>query len=335
MRPALFLLAAIAVLPAQAQVVAAHGRNIFVAHEGRAGLHDSAGRKIWSAEGVDAPSHIALSSNRAAILDAWSNRVRLIDLGTGAGLTVATAETPVEAVFADGALFVLCRDSSVLQRIDGGGRITSVAVDDDPLFVRERGGMLYVYSRRQGVLQEITPRLERRRRIGVAPFASDLEIAGSNAYLLFPRDARLMVVDLETMTVRHRASIGAVPSDLAVAGSSTALSAVRLAIADPAAKRIWRTEGAQSTAAAFGRGFLRGLLGLGLYRPANADFPTGVDRVMSSDGITLAFDSTTGTLFRAGGEKPRPLAQLLGPQAFAIADGTVAFWQNGRLHLLR
>lgn len=172
-----------------------------------------------------------------------------------------------------------------------------IPLSPDPAFLREGNGRMYVYARTPGILEEIDgDRVTRRVR--VPPFASDLEIDGATAYLVYPRDARVRTVNLERMQLAGEIAVGAVPVDLAFAGGGTALTARILAIADPSAKRVWLTEATQSTAGAIARGFLRGLLGLGLFGHRSAQFPTGVDRVEIRGNEWLAYDSSTRTLYR-------------------------------------
>ncbi|HEU4521086.1 MAG TPA: hypothetical protein VFT12_03725, partial [Thermoanaerobaculia bacterium] len=137
-------------------------------------------------------------------------------------------------------------------------------------------------------------------------------------------------IQIDDFSVRMTAA-GDTPVDLAIARGGTALSAPSIAIADPAAKRVWVTEGAQSVGAAFGRGFLRGLLGIGLFRPRSATFPTGVDRIVSAEGITAAYDSSSRTLYRVEGSRSRPIAQDVSVEAFTIAFGRIEIWRAGAL----
>jgi hypothetical protein len=113
-----------------------------------------------------------------------------------------------------------------------------------------------------------------------------------------------------------------VPVDLAVTSKT-------LAVADPSAKRVWIVEGPQSTSQAFTRGFLRGLLGLGLGANHSADFPTGVDRVVARGGRWIAYDSAGGALYRVEKTQSTLLAKHVAPEAFAVtADGAVVFWND-------
>jgi hypothetical protein len=316
---------------ADAQIVATAGSDIALAQDGRVELFDANARRIWSAEGVEAPSRIVAGTDRIAVLDSLANAVQLIDRSTGRSQRVRTGETPVDAVFLGRDLYVLSRDASRLERIGG----SAVVLAPDPAFVRTANNVIYVYSRLDGVVQEIEPATMRiTRTVTLAPFASDFEIDGRTGYLVYPADAKLRTFMLSTMKRGSDIAAGAVPVDLAVTRRENALSASRLAIADPSAKRVWITEGEQSVARAIARGFIRGLLGLGLFSPKSSDFPSGVDRVVSRGSMTVAYDSTTQTLYRLKGSKGQVVARDIPPGAFALTDSGVALWQNGALRLI-
>lgn len=320
-----------------AQVVASTGRGVVVAHDSRIELFDRTGAAIWSAAGVPNASAIVAGGNRVAVLDAFGNQAALVDLANGRSQLVQTGETPVAGAFIDGSFFVLERDARMLERIDADGARSSVALAADPSFLREVNGSLYVYSRVSGLIQEISPaRLSVTRTLQVAPFASDFETDGRTGYLVLPRRAKLATFSLATMRSTGEMPAGVVPADLAVSRKGNALSAPTLSVADPSAKRIWIAEGSQSATAAFARGFLRGLLGLGLFAPRNSDFPTGIDRLLVSGSTAVAYDSASRTLYRLRGTKGTLIARDVSPQAFAVsADGAIYLWQNGRLQLIR
>lgn len=319
--------------PAFAQIVATTDRGIAVADHGVVTLYDSTLQRIWSVPALERVSSIVVGEDRIALLDSWGNQARVIRLADGSGTTMATGETPIGAVFHRRDLIVLERDSRTVSRIDRKGRRTALAVSPDPSFISASADRIYVYSRAAGLLQELDARdgLRLARTASLPPFASDLEVSGNAAYLLYPRDARLAAVNLETFDAEMTAA-GGVPSDLAVIRAGSALSAPLIGIADPAAKRVWTTEGTQSVGAAFGRGFLRGLIGLGLFRPRSSEFPTGVDRIASAGGVTTVYDSTSGTLYRLEGQKSRSIGEGVAPQAFAISSGRVVVWRNDALH---
>lgn len=255
-----------------------------------------------------------------AILDGVRNEVRIVH-----GATYKTAETPVDVAFLGNDLYVLERDARTLSL---AGTNRRVAVGDDPAFVREANGKLYVYSRATGVVQEITRDLAIARRVRIAPFASDFEIIGRNGYLVFPAEAKVRTFSIAAMQTIGEINVGAVPVDLASTGGNT------LAIADPSAKRVWLIEGEQTMLQAIARGFIRGLLGLGL-SPKNRHsyFPTGVDRVASRGGLSVAYDSSSGTLYRFTKSEVTVLARNVAPGSWVLADDGVAIWDGTALRL--
>jgi len=303
--------------PAFAQVLTSTSAGVVVAHDGRIEL-----RGRWSARGPRNPTAIVASEERVAVLDALANEAVLVDLATGRITRTNTAETPIAAVFLGRELYVLARDARVLQH--GSVRI---ALAPDPAFLRQSRGRLYVYSRTSGMLEEID-RDRVVRRIAVAPFASDLEIAGTTAYLTYPRDARVRMIDLVSMKAAGELAVGAVPVDLDFAGGGTALTARVLAVADPSAKRVWLQEGSQSMTQAIARGVLRGFLGLGLFGSRASQFPTGVDRVLARGSRWIAYDTSSGTLYRFDKRSSAIVAKNVPPGGFALTPEGVAWW-NG------
>ena len=319
------------VTAANAQVVATAGKDIVVAHDGVIERYDSQLRRIWTAAGVANPSRIAIGRSSIAVIDSFANELRMLDFATGHGERIRTGETPIDAIFVDRDLFVLDRDDHRLEKIGGA----SVSVAPDPAFLRVANRMIYVYSRLDGVVQEISPSTMRAdRSVALAPFAADFETDGRSGYLVYPQEARLRTFALSTMKRSGDIGAGVVPVDLAVTARENAISASRLALADPSAKRVWIVEGQESVTRAVTRGFIRGLLGLGLFAAGGSEFPTGVDRIATRGSITVAYDSTTRTLYQVRGSKGTAIAKDVGPNAFAVGEGTVALWQNGALRLI-
>ena len=302
-----------------AVVVATVNRGVLVARSGSLELFDrAAANVIWSSDGVQTPARIVTSNDQAAIIDSLANEVRVIDLADGRGATMHTGETPIDGAFVNRELYLLDRDGSTIEHANGSLRLAA-----DPAFLRVANSRLYVYSRAAGVLQEInTNPFAISRSVNVPPFASDFEVDGKNAYFVYPRSAKIAILNLATAK-RTDIAVGAVPVDVAFASGG-------LAVADPSAKRVWMIAGKESFAHAFARGFVRGLLGLGL-SPGNRDFPTGVDRVIVRGSQIYAFDSSTGTLYAAS----KAIAKSLGPQAFSLGHGGVYFWDDAVRRLQR
>lgn len=319
-----------AAVPALAQQVASTPRGIVVAHHGTVELFNVKSLDVvWNSGGVLKPTQIVAGEDRVAVLDALSNEVRVVELGSGHGTTIRCGETPVDGVFHGRAFYLLERDARALERIGADGAGASINVGADPSFLRAANGRLYVYARTAGILQEITTApFAVARSVSVAPFASDLQLDGDNAYLVYPREAKIRVVALSTMKPAGETAVGAVPVALAFASPHT------LAVADPSAKRVWMIEGAQSFRQAFLRGFFRGLLGLGIRPNRNSDFPTGVDRVLVRGNLLFAYDTSSETLYRVAKAKSTVVAKDLHPQSFAVTSDAVFVWDDAvrRLH---
>ena len=301
-----------------AAIVAATSRGVLVAQNGSLAMYDqTATRILWTADGVQTPTRIATSNDQAAVIDAIRNAVRIVDIGSGRGPTVQTGETPVDAAFIEKQAYILERDARALERVGVDGARASIPLAADPAFLRVANGRIYVYGRASAVLQEITTRpFAMARTLSVAPFASDFEIDNGVAYLVYPRAAKIGAIALQSMKPLRDISVGAVPVDLAIRSHT-------LAVADPSAKRIWMVQGEESFGQAFARGFLRGLIGLGL-TSGNRDFPTGIDRVIPQGRDLYAYDSSSGTLYRG----TKPIAQGIAPQAFSAGTGGLYIWSD-------
>ena len=301
-------------LNTSAQSLVATPRGIVVAHD-----HVIEIPGLWrAANGVANPSLVVANDEQAATIDPLANEVAITDLANGKTTIAKTGETPIDALYFGGDLYILNRDSRTLQR---GSSTISVAAD--PAFLRQSRGMLYVYSRLEGVLQEITTNpFAIRRTLKLAPFASDMQLDANYAYLTYPRAGKLIIADLARLQPFGEQKVGAVPISIAIMSRT-------LAIADPSAKRVWMIEGAQSFSQAVARGFIRGLLGLGLYSNRNSDFPSGVDRVIARGSSWIAYDSSTGTIYRG----KTVIAQSVAPHAFAITGSGVWWWDSTALRL--
>ncbi len=310
-------------LPATAQVLIDTPRGVVVAHDNRIELVSG-----WNVAGVENATFIGADDDRAVVLDALSNEAAIVDLASGTTRRIRTAETPIAAIFVKRELYILARDARVLHHV--GGR--DIPLDTDPSHVAQSDGRIFVYSRAAGVLREIGG-----ARYEVPPFASDFEISGENFYLVYPREGKIRMGPIRPMgpmgPIRPtlpvtELSVGAVPVDLAFAGGGTALTARILAVADPSAKRVWLAESTQSMATAVARGFLRGLLGLGLFGARSSQFPTGVDRVETRGKNWIAYDSSSRTLYHFTRRQSTVLARGVAPHAFALTGNGVAWW-NG------
>jgi hypothetical protein len=323
--------------PTLSSVVAATDRGVLVARRGSIELFDQrAANVLWDADSVVNPAKIVASADRAVVIDSLSNEIRIVDLATGRGSIMRTGETPIDAIFLGRELYLLERDSRAVERIAADGSRQSVNVAADPAFLREANGRLYVYSRAEGVIEEITTSpFAVGRTARAAPFASDFEVDSRNAYLVYPRGGKIGVVSLSSMSVSSNIPVGAVPVDMAFVSRSTALTARTLAVADPSAKRVWLIEGSQSFTQAVARGFLRGLIGLGLFGGRDSQFPSGIDRLFVHGSRWYAYDSSSGTLYRFTKSKSSLIAKDIQPQSFSVGPREVYVWNDAVRRLQR
>ncbi|HUF17349.1 MAG TPA: hypothetical protein VMS12_04805 [Thermoanaerobaculia bacterium] len=289
-----------------------------------------AGRKLlWSISGPAEPSTLVLSEDgsRAVILDTLHDQAFVVSTQDGSTERLTTAPGPVAALFRGNHLFILCRDGRELQRISRSGAVDSLELAPDTTFLEAGSRHLYLYSRIEGTVSEVDPQsLAVVRFRSFAGAASDFEIDDHYGYLTLPSSGSVLVFSLEEMRERERLAIGAVPMDLSVASDAGMLDAGALAIADPSSKRVWMSERSQSGAAAFGRGFLRGFIGLGLFAPKSSEYPTGVDRVWAASWGLAAYDSSTGTLYLVARGRASRVASGIPPGAIALTREGAAFW---------
>ena len=308
MKRVLFI--ALLALPSFAQVLTDSPHGVIAAHDGRITW---SGRDV---QGVADATFITADDNRAVVLDALHNQAVIANLASGETQRLRTAETPIAAVFANGELYILARDARVLQHVGG----EDTPLDADPSHLVASNGRVFVYSRAAGVLRELGGGTWK-----VPPFAADLDVAGDRFFLTYPREGKIRVVHEGRI---EELSVGAVPTDLAFAGGGTALTARILAVADPSAKRVWLAESTQSMTEAVARGFLRGLLGLGLFGGRASQFPTGVDRVATRGKVWVAYDSSSRTLYHFSRKQSTVVARNVAPGAFVLTAEGVAWW-NG------
>ena len=309
--------------PLFAQSVAVIPRGVVVAHDGVVDVFDAKTlERVSRIDGVPNPGVIATDGDNFAVLDPLNDRLRLAN-----GEGHRTGQTPLAAAFVDHELYVLERDSRTLSNSKG-----SVHVAAGAQWLGVANGKLYVYGAITGVLQEITTSpFAVARELPMPRFATDMEVDKRAAYLAYPQEKLVRVVNIVDMKDGGKVEVGAVPVDIALAGDPTLVTAQRLAVADPSSKRIWLIEGSQTTAEAFGRGFLRGVLGLGLFSSRDRNASTGIDRVISRGTQWVAYDSASGDVTQFTKSDVKVLAKGLPPHAFALGNHVLYFWQNGTL----
>lgn len=309
---------------ADAASVASTNRGVVIAHDNVIELQGG-----WSVTGVKNPARIIAGETRVAVLDPLANDLRIVELESGRSQHFETGETPTDGLFIGRDLFVIERDARRVARYEADGSTAFVETAADPAFIRESAGRIYVYARVSGVLNEIDPqRMKITREARVPAFAADIELDERNVYLVDARAAKMHVVDLVNFKAGEDIDAGVAPVDIAFVKGSTALSARTIAVADPSAKRVWIVEGAQSLGEAIARGFLRGLIGAGLFSGGASQFPTGVDRVFIRGNRRIAYDSASATLYTFSKSKSTPIATGVGPNAFALTATGVVWWDD-------
>ena len=331
-----FLAFFLAAAASSADVVVAMNDDstLVVASEGRIRGFSIQGEELWRGSGPAHPLFGAVSADgvRTALLDPISNRVAIVT-SDGTTQEIRVPESPVAAMFGDGGLFVLSRDGAALSRIEHDGALRSVPTSLDPSHLFIEGNDVFVYGRTAGRIEKFDGTTLNRTGFSEAPIGgSDFTGDGRDLWIASPREGMLYPFSQETLRARDPVSGGAVPVDIHVLRREARATASRLAVADPSSRRIWEIEGGESEAAAFGRGFLRGLLGLGLYRARSSEFPGGVDRIFKAAGDFWAFDSSSGTLYQIRKDgRSRPLARGLEWGTFAVTAEALWVWDAGSL----
>ncbi|MFN2443004.1 MAG: hypothetical protein ABR517_09995 [Thermoanaerobaculia bacterium] len=275
---------------------------------------------------------VSAESGMAAIFDPIEDRAALVD-SAGMIRFVELRDSPTAAAFLGTSLFVVSRDEGTLTRLRGDGEQINVASSGRPGFLSIAGGAVFTYDPIRGLIERFDPdSLEPAGTLSIDRFASDFETDGRFGYLAVPGTGEVISFSLASLDGKKSLQGGAVPVDVAIEHPSGPLSGATLAIADPSSRRIWRIEGQQSAGAAFGRGFLRGLIGLGLYSPRSSALPAGVDRIESAAGGLLAFDSSSGTLYRITGRQSAQIATGLDSSGYAWDGERVFYSLGGILH---
>lgn len=266
----------------------------------------------------------AFDANHASIYDARGHALGRIPL----------SEAPLAAVLDHSSFLFTSRTRGTLQRATTSGSTSLADVGSEASLLRKRGDTIVAYSRIDGVATVLDGATT--RAIKLAPYASDLEIDGRFGYLTYPRRGKLAVFRLDGTTKPVELESGAVPVDAALRGEANALSAGEVLVADPSSKRVWRTERQQSTTQAVGRGFLRGLLGLGLYNGNSSSFPTGIDRIVTAGKLIYAYDTSSSTLYEVNRKSARKISTDVPLDELAFDDvGHVVSWDSRLQRLVR
>ena len=197
--------------------------QIVVAHDERIEGFDRTGEmRLWSVKGVANPSSIVLSRDAVAVLDGFGDRVAIVANGTVEMYNMPG--TPVAAAFFGRDIWIVLRDhSSVLRITPDGGKI-EIGVALDPAFIGVSEQFVYVYSRAEGVLQEIDPgRAQVVRTVSVGTGGWDLDVhlpkpgaddPSATAFIRRPASGTVAAVHLLSMKSREM-KLGRAAVDLA------------------------------------------------------------------------------------------------------------------------
>jgi hypothetical protein len=273
-------------------------------------------------------------SGRAVVIDPTTDRVLVVDTADGRSWRHDVAGTPVEAVASRDGVYVLARDTGRIARITDETMTFVAGTGGDATFLRFSSEYLYVYLRTAGAIDRYGPDLSPAGTLEVPPFASAMQLDGERAWLVYPQRGTIASVLLTAMALEGEVRVGGAPVDLAIAARADALTATRLLVADPSMRVVWTTEGLQSMGRAVARGFLRGLLGLGLYRDRALEVPSPVDRVFVAGNTRFGLDSVSGTLYRLERRSAVLVARDVCTSCLASDGASLFVWSGSQFSVL-
>ena len=233
---------------------------------------------VWTVAGVKSPRLLVLSPDGrwAAAIDPISNRLALADLEQRTSRIHSLPETAVAASFFDGALFVVSRDARLLSKIDtlgGDTRTVEVPAGATHLIAGANGVIVYA---------SLTGRAARFDSSSLRPLATaQLPASGPTSRLTAKAGISSSpgaASSQPSRSRRSRSKTSARPAPFRSISPSKRpetqpgrFGSLSQSPSFPSASGATR---ARSPAPeAFGRGFPRGLLGLGLYRTASGRLP--------------------------------------------------------------
>lgn len=312
------------------------GDQIIVATANEITIHALDGKILRRAPGVESPSEIVVDepTGTAFVIDAVNETAVRLEAGRATATELRLGEMPADATAVRGKLFFVGRSSGTVQQ--AGADSGPIDIGFPPTLLRRSGETVVAYNSVDGqiaVIDGASASIVKRGK--VAPDASDAAVEAEFVYFTHPRRGIVSVVALATLQTVESLRVGAVPVDVELAGNRNAISAGEIVVADPASKRVWREERQQSVASATARGFARGLVGLGLYKPKSGEFPTGIDRVFVAGRHTFAYDSSSRTLYRLAGKKAVRVATSLGAREFALTPAGEAVVYDERAGRIR
>ncbi|HEV7763874.1 MAG TPA: hypothetical protein VGQ76_02630 [Thermoanaerobaculia bacterium] len=287
------------------------------------GFDRSGEKKLWSAEGLVSPSSIVTSQDGkvVAILDGFEDQIALVTVANGAVALYEAPGTPVAAAFFGRDAWVTLRDLSRVLRITPDGVVTEFEVAMDPALIAVSDLFVFVYSRAEGLLQEIDPKSGQvTRNVVLGAGGSDLEIRpprpfdppGAMAYLCRPTAGRIVVVDLNRMEIQER-GIGAAPADLTFVEFGAQLLSFdpgTSVIADPVRESLHIAHNPNVPG----------------QNSQESSQPTPVDRVVVTGAGLFAFDSGNGILYRIEKRATTKVASGLTATSFVPTNEALFTW---------
>lgn len=296
--------------------------TIVVAHDGQIEGFDRTGeKKLWSAKGLTSPSSTVFSQDgtAAAILDSYADRVALVSVVDGKVALHDTRATPVAAAYFENDVWIVLRDRSRVLRITPDGKETEVAVALDPALIAVSDLFVYVYSRAEGLVQEIDPKsaqVTRSKAFGSA--ASDFEIRmprsddglGAKGFLCRPERGMIVTIDLVSFE-SSEAMVGvAAPFDVTFVpfGAKLWIDPFTAVLVDAGKQALMTAKDP----------------GLG----NRVSLPTPASRVMVSGAGVLAFDSENAIVYRVEGRTFTKVASGVTATSFVGTDEAIFTWDS-------
>lgn len=304
LRLALSLAALLTVTPALASplLVVAQGKAT-VARDGAIEIHTPDSASPITLAGAPDPVVLAVSEDGSRTAVASSDGTVLL-LGPSERTTIDSSLAITELRFSGDVLWALdgLRGILLMEARGSFTRVGEFGPDSRMLATHEESVYLVAQSAREVVrIDSSTGAVLHRGSIPDA--AGDMTIAASGVYLTLPRTGEVLVLDRLGLVERERFRLGRAPTGVAITGTGGALGPATIWVADPATGGVISDEASQSMPAAISRGFLRGLLGLGLANARVHELPGRPSRVQAAAGGVIAQELTTGVLWSIRGKR--------------------------------
>lgn len=274
-------------------------------------------------EGPALPAAMLHQGNRT-IVSGIDGELVVVDHHSGVASSVQLQQTVTEMIATPHGVVLLEGASGEIHLLREHEAAPLTSAGADAADGRYADGSLYLYSRAQRTISRVS--LDDGSSV-IAPLSavpSDLEVDQSGVYVTYPEEGAVEVFDRISLASRERFRIGSAPVDLALASSSSLASGGSFVVADPAAGAVIRDERSRSVVSSFLRGFLRGLLGIGLAR-AEVFRPDGRPDHVRVGRSVWAQDSASGKIWRIDGKQIAEIG-IAPAGAFAVSERDSAAW---------